>query len=140
MICLMFLLFMYLEMCLHDHSEVSVVCLGHVLLVLAQLDGHDVAEMRTRVVPAVTGLENQAAKKATMSPPGASHETKNKSFLGSRDFVGGAKHLLGLQHLLLGQRQVPPLRRHRGLDRLHRGLQQRGVRIEKERRREECWE
>ena len=51
---------MYLEMCLHDHSEVSVVCLGHVLLVLAQLDGHDVAEMRTRVVPAVRGLENQA--------------------------------------------------------------------------------
>ena len=100
---------MYLEMCLHDHSEVSVVCLGHVLLVLAQLDGHDVAEMRTRVVPAVRGLENQAAKKATMSPPGASHETKNKSFLGSRDFVGGAKHLLGLQHLLLGEGQIPSL-------------------------------
>ena len=58
---------MYLEMSLHDHGEVSVVCLGHVLLVLAQLDGHDVAEMRARVVPEVTGLENQGAKKATMS-------------------------------------------------------------------------
>ena len=58
---------MYLEMSLHDHGEVSVVCLGHVLLVLAQLDGHDVAEMRARVVPAVTGIENQGAKEATMS-------------------------------------------------------------------------
>ena len=68
MICLYCLyLDMYLEMSLHDHGEVSVVCLGHVLLVLAQLDGHDVAEMRARVVPAVTGLENQGAKKATMS-------------------------------------------------------------------------
>ena len=31
---------------LHYHGEVSVVCLGHVLLVLAQLDSDNVAQMR----------------------------------------------------------------------------------------------
>jgi hypothetical protein len=42
----------YLEVCLHNHCEVGVVCLRHVLLVLAQLDCHDVAQVRTRVIPA----------------------------------------------------------------------------------------
>ena len=36
---------------LHDHGEVGVVRLWHVLLVLAQLDGDDVAEVRAGVVP-----------------------------------------------------------------------------------------
>jgi hypothetical protein len=42
----------YLEVCLHNHCEVGVVCLRHVLLVLAQLDCHNVAQVRTRVIPA----------------------------------------------------------------------------------------
>jgi len=43
---------MYLEVSLHNHGEVGVVRLRHVLLVLAQLDGHDVAQVGTRVIPA----------------------------------------------------------------------------------------
>ena len=41
----------YLEMCLHYHGEVSVVCLWDILLVLAQFNCDNVAKMRTRIIP-----------------------------------------------------------------------------------------
>ena len=41
----------YLEMCLDDHGEVSVVSLRNVLLVFTQFDRDDVTQMWTRVVP-----------------------------------------------------------------------------------------
>ncbi len=50
----------YLEVCLHNHCEVGVVCLRHVLLVLAQLDCHNVAQVRTRVIPAQQQTQCQA--------------------------------------------------------------------------------
>ena len=36
---------------------------------------------------------------------GASHETEDESFFGSRDFVGGLEHLLRFQHLFFRQGQ-----------------------------------
>jgi hypothetical protein len=42
----------YLEVCLHNHCEVGIVRLRHVLLVLAQLDCYNVAQVRTWVIPA----------------------------------------------------------------------------------------
>ena len=42
---------MYLEMCLHYHGEVSVVCLGDILLVFAQFNCDNVAKVRTRIIP-----------------------------------------------------------------------------------------
>ena len=42
---------MYLEMCLHYHGEVSVVCLGDILLVLAQFNCDNVAKVGTRIIP-----------------------------------------------------------------------------------------
>ena len=41
----------YLEVRFNYHSEVGVVVLWHVLLVLAQLDRDDAAQMRTWVIP-----------------------------------------------------------------------------------------
>ncbi len=41
-----------LKVCLHNHGEVGVIRLRHVLLVLAKLDCHDVAQVGTRVIPA----------------------------------------------------------------------------------------
>ena len=38
-------------MCLHNHGEVSVVCLGNILLVLAQFNCDNVAKVRTRIIP-----------------------------------------------------------------------------------------
>ena len=45
----------YLEVCLHYHGEVGVVCLGHILLVLAQLDGDNITKMRTGIVSDMQG-------------------------------------------------------------------------------------
>ena len=41
----------YLKVSLYNHGEVSVVCLRNILLVLTQLDGDNVTQVRTRVVP-----------------------------------------------------------------------------------------
>ena len=69
-------------MSLDNHSQVSVIILWHVLLILAQLDCHNAAQMRARVVP------------------GARHEPEDKRFLWPRHAVGRAEHFLSLQHLL----------------------------------------
>ena len=48
------------------------------------------------------------------SSPGPGHEPKDEGFLWPGDLVGSPEHLLGLQHLVLGEGQIPPLPRHRG--------------------------
>ena len=64
------------------HSQVGVVVLWHVLLILAELDGDNAAEVRTRVVP------------------GAGHEAEDQGLLRPRHTVRCPEHLLGFQHLL----------------------------------------
>ena len=59
-------------MCFYYHSEVGVVVLRHVLLVLAQLDGHDAAQMWTRIVPEINSING--------------HQTYSELFFNSNKF------------------------------------------------------
>ena len=105
---------MNLKVCLNNHGEVGVVCLWHILLVFAQLDRHNVSKVRTRVIPKMKKINILVPQRKSKSSPGPSHEAKNEGFLRPGDLVGSPEHLLRLQHLILGQGQVPPLPRHRG--------------------------
>ena len=106
----------HLEMCLYNHGEVGVVRLGHVFLVLAQLDGHDVAQVGAGVVPGAESKKHPEEQKsktrkernisgATTGVPGAGHETEDERLLRPSDLVGRPEHLLGLQHLVLDHRE-----------------------------------
>ena len=101
-------------MCLNNHGEVGVVCLWHILLVFAQLNRHNVAKVRTRVIPGRKKMRILHAESELKSSPGPGHEPKDEGFLWPGDLVGSPEHLLGLQHLILGEGQIPPLPWHRG--------------------------
>jgi hypothetical protein len=59
--------------CLDDHGEVGVICLRYILLVFAQLDCHDVAQVGTRVIPVnMTKLKNNILTECSYSSTGTS--------------------------------------------------------------------